>query len=357
MIGKLKLLIIVSLSCLFGVVLSSCSVNHYTTSTSTTTLDLATEPTSPGNLPLLHNWTRLQTIQYPPNNMSGGLMSDDPLNKGVLYFDGNESPDNYLTETWIFAKDAWIELKPKHTPINILFGVMAYDNAIHRVVLFGGGNNYTYSTWEWNGEDWVQIHSLEAPSYPIGASMTYDPFLGKILFYTYDSNAHLSSTWTFDGNTWDMISSEPNLPNFQMENNEDKDLVCGQILNGCELFVTLGGGPYIYSLVNNSWKLTNKNPIVVGGVGIIDCADDRLVAFNGLLVTGIAEVHEPTPGRTFFEFKGAGWVEVNELPAPPVRSPFSYAYDSTDKVGILYGGMELFSAQIQTSTWVFRCNG
>lgn len=102
---------------------------------------------------------------------------------------------------------------------------MAYDDATHTVVLFGGeGSSGDLSdTWTWDGSAWTQLHPTTAPTPRRDAAMAYDPVSHDLLLYGGHSgdagwsgyapqggepNGILSDTWAWDGTGWARIASK-----------------------------------------------------------------------------------------------------------------------------------------------------
>jgi len=76
---------------------------------------------------------------------------------------------------------------------------LAYDPALHAVVLFGGfiGTNVYKDTWAWNGSTWTQVTTAKVP--PDGRfafGTDYDPIArGPVIFGGFSTGFALSDTW------------------------------------------------------------------------------------------------------------------------------------------------------------------
>src|SRR5579859_4132967 len=98
---------------------------------------------------------------------------------------------------------------------------LAYDQAGHRTILFGGltasdtGTKQAYylnDTWQWNGTKWVQLYPFHAPTGRSGHVMVYDSNRNHIvLFGGRSSTDNLNDTWYFNGADWVQINT-PNAP-------------------------------------------------------------------------------------------------------------------------------------------------
>jgi hypothetical protein len=75
---------------------------------------------------------------------------------------------------------------------------MAYDPALHAVVLFSGFiNTQVYiDTWTWNGSTWTQVMPTNVPTGRFAFGMDYDPIArGPIIFEGFSTGFALSDTW------------------------------------------------------------------------------------------------------------------------------------------------------------------
>ena len=73
-----------------------------------------------------------------------------------------------------------------------------FDPDLHAVILFGGGSGGVQqnATWAWSGSDWKQVLTAQSPSPREGAGIAWDAALGRvILFGGGDNNSLFSDTW------------------------------------------------------------------------------------------------------------------------------------------------------------------
>lgn len=95
---------------------------------------------------------------------------------------------------------------------------MAYDEAHHQLLLFGGigaegslGSGDRGSTWSWNGQSWTLL-TTAGPSPRYLASMVYDAGRQRVVLYggesgVFPSNTVLSDTWEWDGTAWSRVAT------------------------------------------------------------------------------------------------------------------------------------------------------
>ena len=141
-------------------------------------------------------WTQLHPLNHPS---ASGLMAYDEADKRVMLFGGAT-----LTETWTWdgASRIWTQKFPAHSP-PVTQGAMAYDATIGDVVLFGGflgsWQDTLSDTWAWNGSDWMEIYPSTVPPNRYDFSMDYDP-LNRVLvmFGGYSSTVVRDDTWLLE---------------------------------------------------------------------------------------------------------------------------------------------------------------
>ena len=89
--------------------------------------------------------------------------ADDPAAGQVVLFGGDQGyrtsgPDNVLGSTWTWNGSAWTKQQPAANAGRRAYGSLTYDQALQRLVMFGGSNRTKDLTtlWEWNGTTWQQ---------------------------------------------------------------------------------------------------------------------------------------------------------------------------------------------------------
>ena len=94
---------------------------------------------------------------------------------------------------------------------------MAYDEARHTTILFGGygtvnGNAFVDqgSTWSWNGSLWTQV-ATTGPSPRHDASFVYDAARQRVVLYggrsgVFPNETILTDTWEWNGTAWSKLA-------------------------------------------------------------------------------------------------------------------------------------------------------
>jgi hypothetical protein len=182
-------------------------------------------------------------------------------------------------------------------------GGMAYDPIRQKVVRQGGitAPDDTFdvgATWEWNGQTWTQIADGFIRG---GHSLVFDPVRGRMIAFGGSSTGNTSpspGTWEFDGNEWNLITTE---------------------------------GPPARFPFNKAFVWDGHRNV-------------------GVLFGGAAS------GTTWFddtwEWDGAQWAQVN-IPGPGPRGMHAMAYDPKRRKVVLFGGYrDCFRCEIN-ETWEY----
>jgi len=106
-----------------------------------------------------------------------------------------------LAGTWTAGPAAPAGLTPRGG------AAMAYDPAIGKIVLFGGAGAYDWpprnETWLFDGTSWTAGPAAPAGlAGRTGAGMAYDDALGKLVLFGGTGTAPYNDTWLFDGTAW-----------------------------------------------------------------------------------------------------------------------------------------------------------
>jgi hypothetical protein len=223
-------------------------------------------------------------------------MAYDPLMRRVVMYGGLGRND-----TWEYDGATWTQQHPATSPSQP--GVMAYDPAIGKIVLFtaaqegatttttgggatGGGGP---ETWTFDGTTWKKASPAASPRGYGGYNMTYDATLGKILLFESSSDEYMASkdvaaTWTYDGTHWAKKS-----PSTSPSAREGASMAYDPRLSQSVLF---GGQVARYrdtQELNDTWTYNGKTwtdqssstgPSVTTGVMAYDPSLNNLVLFG-----------------------------------------------------------------------------
>jgi len=92
---------------------------------------------------------------------------------------------------------------------------MVYDEAIQKIVLFGGAYGFVNppnfglrpDTWTWDDRGWTRQAPQTSPPGRVNAAMAYDAERQQVLLFGGLTQANqvqalANDTWTWDGTTW-----------------------------------------------------------------------------------------------------------------------------------------------------------
>ncbi len=148
----------------------------------------------------------------PPHAPSARLqaaMAYDAVRSQVVLFGGYQSVSVSLNDTWTWNGIDWQQQHPQTSPPS-LPGVAAYDPVHRLVVLFAFGQ-----TWTWDGGNWSQQHPAVSPLPRLFASMAYDQAVGKVVLFGGKigvmsggllTETVTNETWLWDGTTWTLAA-------------------------------------------------------------------------------------------------------------------------------------------------------
>jgi hypothetical protein len=137
-------------------------------------------------------------------------MAYDQARHQVLLFGGQASDFSNPSDTWIWDGSNWTQKFPITSPVGRIAPAMVYDQARRQIVMFGGWNfpsgQILNDTWVWDGSNWTEKFPATNPSVRAWAAMTYDtPRQQTILFGGTPVDVTLpllNDTWVWDGANW-----------------------------------------------------------------------------------------------------------------------------------------------------------
>jgi hypothetical protein len=123
----------------------------------------------------------------------GAAATYDPTHGQVVLFGGSAMPSvdagattsAPLSDMWAWDGNTWTKLNPHRSPAARTSGVLVFDNALNRSVLFGGAtaSGVLNDTWLWNGSEWAPATTSTPPAPRSAAAAGYDPVGQQIVVY------------------------------------------------------------------------------------------------------------------------------------------------------------------------------
>lgn len=266
-------------------------------------------------------WTQLYPVAGPPPTDFMGAVYD-PRGDRVLLFGGvsilnpnatgsDVDPWSIINNTWSFSYSSmsWSNVTPVVSPPGLYLGMMSYDSARNRILVFGGfvngdttaPTNYTWSFDSASGT-WTELHPAVSPPARTRAGMVYDASADRFLLFGGITNASqnggtANDTWSFDpaDGTWTQLHPAMSPP------------------------PTLGMG-MVYSA-------SERRTLLFGGAIPTD-----------LPYTPFTPASRPSNETWSFDYPGDTWSNVTPASSPPARMWAGMAYGSHEAEVLLFGG-------------------
>jgi aryl-phospho-beta-D-glucosidase BglC (GH1 family) len=139
-----------------------------------------------------------------------------PADQVVLFGGSPRLPagDPWKNDTWLYTSSKWTLGPAAPGGLSARGGAaIAYFPPTNKLVLFGGGGPVwppKNDTWLWNGVKWSR-----GPAAPpglggrVGARMVYDEAIGKLVLFGGSGELPYRDTWLFNGTTWTKGPSAP----------------------------------------------------------------------------------------------------------------------------------------------------
>jgi hypothetical protein len=162
-------------------------------------------------------WTQKAPESAPPIRTWFAISYDQRQDRVVLF---GGLGDKDMSDTWIYddSTDTWKNMSPAKSPPARHYSSMAYDPGSRQTILFGGvtghGNSETplCDTWAYDlaKNVWTQLLPSTSPSARGWHAMAFDEAIGKIVLFGggADRIHFRNDTWLFDpsSNTWSRVS-------------------------------------------------------------------------------------------------------------------------------------------------------
>jgi hypothetical protein len=321
-------------------------------------------------------WKQLHPAVQPSARYGFGLAYDAAdhftLLFGGLIVSGNAGATygNVTNQTWTFTNGTWKHLVLTTLPPARQNPCMAYDPAVHAVVIFGGtgvapnGNaNWLNDTWSFAGGAWTHLRPGHSPPLLVNNNQpicAYNPRVSGVLMWSGSDSISTwaNGTWKFANGTWTMLHP-PSFPNL-MDPGGESAMANDPQLNSMVMFGALNassGGPIdpTWTFAHGTWTLLKPHysPINRGDVTL--AYDPTL---RGVVVFG-PHVTAKGPDLTFV-FKAGTWTKVASTLEP--RSIYGaygigLVYDAqSDRMLLLegYSAWDPITNTFPVQTWVLQ---
>ena len=301
--------------------------------------------------------TAFWNSEVAPSARAGASMTYDGEDRYVLLF-GGFNGSGYLGDTWEFLHSQWINLPMKVSPAPRANASMAYDTKDKYVVLFGGQSSggLLGDTWTYAGGAWTQLSPLTSPSPRIDAAMAYDTHDSYlVLFGGSASGAALGDTWTFAKGAWTQIT--PTSP-------PGARWGAAVAYDSLDNYVVLFGGYNGVSFLGDTWVFETGQWTQLSPTQSPSPRYEAMMAFDAspttnytLLTGGVSKV-----GSTWadfldnWKFVHGTWTQLSLSVVPAARQQAAVAYDTSDKLVLLFSGQTDGDPVTATDTWEYETN-
>jgi hypothetical protein len=290
--------------------------------------------TSPG--------TQTQTSTTPPAR-SGHAMAYDDARHVVLMFGGSGS--STFGDLWSWDGSRWNRLSTSGPPARD-DAVVVFDSRRQRLVVFGGRSGQTLrnDTWEWDGTSWSDktVAGPEARLHAVGA---FDAQRGVVRMYggVGSDDVPRTDTWEWNGTAWTRVSSAG--PTDRGSNHMAYDAARQRtVLSVFRRLEPNADKTYpteLWEWTGTAWASASATapaispiqPIV--GVG----AAGGVLMFDGGVLQGTAST---------WVWQNAAWSRAATT-GPSLRNGHALAYDSARNRVVLFGGFR--TGQDFSDTW------
>jgi hypothetical protein len=266
------------------------------------------------------------------------------------------SVSNFLNETWTWNGTDWTNtgttLIDANGPLpGRINHVMAYDG--YNVMLFGGQadsslGGYLRDTWTWGGSSWVRKSPTTSPfgRHLAEACRSTTTALNATMFGGYGGNAKLvNETWKWDGylQNWTQQSPATSPP-----------ARIGHCMAGGPTFLVMfGGSNSAGECKNDTWKYdgttwTLQAPATspssrIGASMAYDATNNVWVLFGGM--------NEYYRLPETWTYNGTTWTQAAPATSPPGLTWSQMCWDSQSGRVLLFGGFSATDNYASAQTW------
>ena len=290
--------------------------------------------TSPGN--------QTQTATIPPAR-SGHAMAYDDARHVVLLYGGAGA--TMLGDLWSWDGARWTRLSTSGPPARD-DAVLVFDSRRQRLVLFGGRSGQTLrnDTWEWDGTAWSE-KTVAGPEARLHAVGGFDAQRGVVRMYggVGSDDVPRTDAWEWNGTTWTRVSTTG--PADRGSNHMAYDAARQRtVLSVFRLREPNADRTYpteLWEWTGTSWtiapgtapSISPIQPIV--GLG----TSGGVLMFDGGVLQGATST---------WIWQNAAWSRAATT-GPPLRNGHALAYDSARNRVVLFGGFR--NGQDFSDTW------
>jgi len=292
----------------------------------------------------------------------------------LLLNSGNyPSFSSYGNETWIWnwtnGNEDWTNISPSfidpNGPLGPSVNNVVMSARINEVVVpdsngdimvFGGQSSSSTAgafndTWVFNPSTsvWSLQHPATSPSIRYQAEAAYLSGTGSVMFGGQNAAWILNETWIWNGTTWTQVS---------VANGAGPAARIGHCMAASASAVLLfGGSGTSNNLFNDTWSFngTAWTQLGVSGPSVRTGAAMAYDSHNSLWVL-FGGQNNSTWCNDTWTFNGTTWTQVSVAngAGPAARIGAQMAFDTTNNLTIMYGGISAGAMYPSLETWAFN---
>lgn len=275
---------------------------------------------------------------------SGVVMAYDEARHQTVLF-GGATVDGLSNETWVWNGTAWSRAAESGPPGRIGAG-MVYDASRQRIVLYGGrtsgqqGATVYSDTWEWDGSDWTQVSST-GPGPRIHFALGYDRSRQVTTLFggVSTSGTSLPDVWEWNGEQWThQVPTPVNnfVPFLAYDETAARLVLVTSRVNDLQ-FLT------------SEWDGSAFGPATAAGPRMMAGGLTTLGGGGGVLAVGGFDGTNFT--HQTWIWNGTTWTQKSG-PGPSAREVFGLSFDRDRSRVVLFGGDDASGTRL-ADTWEF----
>ncbi len=299
-----------------------------------------------------HAASRLRQLCVTPPGREWASFAYDPAQKDAVLFGGANFSTSY-GDTWTWNGACWTRRHPAAAPSARTGAAMVWDGATQQLLLFGGstkpfsGGGYQADTWTWNGATWKRLHPAVSPPARHNADLVYDQARHRVILFGGYDGAYLGDTWAWNGSTWTQLNPAA------APSARDTDSLAYDAAS--QRSILFGGFNDDAGRLGDTWAWngstwTQLNPATSPGVvstawqAAYDRASRQLVVFGGDPGLG-------TYSNDTWTWDGSTWIQQSPANSPAPRAYGSMTYDRALHRVVLFGGSTIGAFPRTTWEW------
>ena len=301
----------------------------------------------------INSWTNRSPINPPSARYKHALAYDASSHKVILF--GGAGSSGYLNDTWAYdyTSNTWTNRSPANPPSARGYHALAYNQAFHTVILFGGLSNsgFLNDTWAYDyfTNAWTNLNPANPPPARCYSALACEEGSFRMVLFGGYNGSYLNDTWAyydFD-NTW--TNRNPSNPPPARSHHA---LACESDSSGVILFGGAGSSGYLndtwaYDYDSNAWANRNPpNPPPARGYHALafNWGERKIVLFGGWNGGNVLN------DTWVYDYSANSWIHRISAVSPPARDAHALAFGGVSGV-ILFGGTD--GNSYLNDTWAY----